>query len=565
VAASSDDTARQDALERYRYIINLARDCISFIDADYRYVIVNEAYCSMVNRRYDDIVGRTVPEIWGAELFQEQIKPRLERALQGYPVEYTTRFRFEDAERPREVRLFPYYENGDRVTHVVAFTREVEPSNKALPWVDEQDYRDRLTGLYNRETMEVSVTQQLLHAERSTTHPLRVLLFISLRNFKTINRMHGHQISDVLLENTARRMSKCLRKSDFIFRFDSNNFVILITEITRSEDASLVAQKIHDQVIVPYRVQDADLHVGCYIGIAVFPRDAENTNELIKHANSASVEAEDRDQPFLFYDEELHRRAVSRDEMHTQLRRAFEADEFRFLYQPLVGVKDGRTRIVGAEALLRWNHPRHGLLLPASFLRLAEETHLVLAIDKWALFEVCRTIAQLVRLRDLVLSVNISSLGFIDPHFTEIVQGALHAAGNPDPRHLRIEVTESMSIGHVESATKRVKTLQEMGIDVWIDDFGVGQSSLAMLRSFPARGVKVDRSFLDGVEDSRREREYLQSIIFAIKARERMPIVEGITNRKRLEIAYALGGALFQGYYIGHPRSRSRFARLLSS
>ncbi len=563
--------------DAYEYIVNLSSDFITLIDRDYRYVLVNDTYCLALGVPREEIISRGVAEVWGEEVFATVIKPKLDESFTGSQIEYVDRFRLGGAERDLRVTFHPYRDDTGEITHILTFTHEITPFERDgdVP-ASENEHRDRLTGLLNRRAMEETLVQQLAQARRSKANSTRIVLFLAFRNFKAINRTHGHRIGDLLLENTALRVSECLRGSDFVFRLDGANFVALLTEVERPSDASFVAMKIQDAVTVPYHYRSVDLRVLCHIGIAIFPDDAESAADLLQTANSASVEAEERDEPFLFYDFKLHETAVARAELRTQLQRAFEAEEFELFFQPLAEIGSRAPRVVGAEVLLRWHHPERGLLTPGSFLKLAEDTNLIRAIDKWSLFDVCRGLARLERELELpggaatadgedgpavagrppgrmTIFVNVATATFIDAGFIDVLAGALEAAGNPDPSRLCIELTESGSVEHAATIARRVEELQHFGIGFWIDDFGVGQSSLAMLKQVPADGVKIDRSFSEEIDTSARELHYLGSIVDSVLARNKAVIIEGIETEGQLAALERVQCRLVQGFHIGDP------------
>lgn len=539
----------------YQTIVDLSRDYITLIDRDYHYQLVNESYCRQLGKHKDELIGRSVEDVWGAERFHAFILPKINACLSGETVEYIDTFVFGALQKHVRVNLHPYREAGNEITHVLVFSQDITVQSETEARLAEYEYRDRLTGLYNRKTLEITLSQQLSQAGRAEPPTFRILFFVSLHNFKNINRSFGHQIGDVLLENTAIRVTECLRTSDFVFRFDSTNLVVLLTEIERGADASVPAEKICDAVSLPYSFEAGEITITAHIGVSVFPTDTCDPTSLVQQANSACVEAEEQGLPFLFYDRELHERAMQRSRLYSELRQAFNGQEFRLVYQPLVDIQGEQPRTIGAEALVRWQHPSRGLLMPTDFLRLAEETLLVRSIDKWVLFTVCLTLKELQdEFPDIVLSANMSAAGFMDPELPEIVRAALSTAGNPDPRGLRIELTESMSVQqNPEFLAARVAALEEIGVLLWIDDFGIGQSSLALLKYLPAHCVKIDKSFVEGIADSEREQRYLAGIIQGIRARDKDIILEGVADARELEIARRLGCTLVQGYFLGKP------------
>ncbi len=551
--------------DAYQAIVDLSRDYITLIDRDYHYQLVNESYCRQLGKSKDELLGRSVEDVWGTERFHAFILPKINACLAGEAVEYIDTFVFGALQKHMRVNFHPYRDGGAEVTHVLVFSQDITVQSETEAKLAEYEYRDRLTGLYNRKTLQITLAQQLSQAGRAVPPTRRVLLFVSLHNFKSINRTFGHQIGDVLLENTAIRVTECLRSSDFVFRFDSTNFVVLLTEIERGADAAVPAEKICDAVSLPYRFQAGEITISAHIGVAVFPNDTHSPTTLVQQANSACVEAEERRIPFLFYDRELHERAMQRSRLYSELRQAFERQEFRLVYQPLANLQGEQPRIIGAEALVRWEHPSRGLLMPGDFLSLAEETLLVRSVDKWVLFTVCLALKQLqVEFPDIVLSVNMSAAGFMDPELPDIVRAALSTAGDPDPHGLRIELTESMSVDQdPDILPARVAALEAIGVLLWIDDFGIGQSSLALLKSLPAHGVKIDKSFVEGIADSEREQRYLAGIIQGVRARDKEIILEGVAGQGELEIARRLGCDLVQGFFLGKPLGLEKLIELL--
>ncbi len=540
--------------DQYEYIVNFSNDLITLINRDYRYDLVNDAYCRQIGRSRTELLGSTVADVWGQDTFDSVIRPRLEQCFSGETVQYFDTFVFGSVQRHMQVFFYPFRRDGDEISHILVISEDVTVLTEAESKLEEFEYRDQLTGLYNRNTMQITLEQQLQQAKRQPETTL-VLMFVSMHNFKSINRTHGHQIGDLILSNSALRLSECVRSSDFVFRFDSANFVILLTQISQDVDASIVAQKIHETITLPYRLDTMDVRIDCRIGVAVYPRDATTASRLVQSANSACVEAEERDEPFLFFNEALHQQAVSRSELHTQLQRAFEHQEFELFFQPILEITGDTPRWAGAEALIRWNHPAHGLLAPDRFIALAEETRVVRTIDTWVLFMICERIAELRSHGDFFLSANISITSFIGPELPEIIERAVLEANLPNAGGLRLELTERMSILDTASLMTRVSELQALGLEVWIDDFGVGQSSLALLKQIPARGIKIDHSFLEDSYDREEDHAYLQSIVSGIAARKRDAILEGVSDATRYDIARSLDCRYLQGYYLSRPVS----------
>ena len=548
---------------RYEYIVNLSRDFITLIDRDYRYEIVNDAYCSTIGKERAEILNKTVAEVWGEEKFDEVIKPQIDRCFEGEEVQYIDTFAFGTERKHMHVSFFPYTESENKITHVLVYSHDITVLNETESRLAEYEYRDPLTGLFNRRSMGEILKKEIHAARRNESGSLMSVLFVSLKNFKKVNQTHGHHIGDLLLENTAVRIRDCLREGDYVFRFEGSILTVLLTNISHNTDAGLVAQKIYDAVLVPYRYASLDINISCRIGIAVFPNDGEDADTLTQNANSASVEADELSEPFLYYDKALHERSSKRMKLYTELRHAFEADELEMFYQPIVEFSSQGARVVGAEALVRWNHPERGQIGPIEFIELAEDTGVIASIDKWALYQVCGRLAAWSAQHDIYLCMNISLRGFLDEYLVDVVDSAVQSAGAVIRERLKLELTESRCMKDPEFAVRRINDLQQVGVEVWIDDFGTGQSSLGYLKQLPARTLKLDKTFIEDLSDDNGEREYLSGIITSIRARGKKVIIEGVTTKSQVDVLSSMGCTTLQGFYFGKPVSAADFHRLL--
>jgi EAL domain-containing protein (putative c-di-GMP-specific phosphodiesterase class I) len=261
------------------------------------------------------------------------------------------------------------------------------------------------------------------------------------------------------------------------------------------------------------------------------------------------------------YEQATHDLAIARIALRSELQRAFELRQFVLHYQPFVDM-NGKPH--GAEALIRWQHPSQGLLLPASFIDLAEETRLIGAIDRWALFEVCRQLASWSDIDDFFVSINISARDLLDEYLVEVVRLALESAGRVDPSRLKLELTERISMDDPDTSIRTMQTLIELGIDVWIDDFGTGQSSLSYLKHLPARVLKIDKVFIDQIADNDEDREYLSSIARAIRSRGKRIVIEGVSTAEQLKQLRTIDCELLQGYYFSKAVGADEVRRLMS-
>ncbi|MEE8442088.1 MAG: EAL domain-containing protein [Spirochaetia bacterium] len=550
--------------ETYEHIVNRSDDFITLIGRDYRYQIVNDSYCKAMERSRDGILGRSVAEVWGEDRFQSDIKSRLDDCLSGNEVHYVDQFRFGAVQKNLHVSFYPYSDGADdQITHVLVFSHDITRLAEVESRLARFEFRDPMTGLLNRRSLEEMMHAELEKLHRQPGSGPRALLFITLKNFQKINQSYGHHIGDLLLENTANRVSECIRTTDLVFRFDGTDLVVLLTSITRATGAGMVAQKIADSIGVPYRYRDAVITIESFIGISICPDDGEDVDQLIQLSNSASVEAEEQSFPFLFHDLKRHRLAVSRMTVRSELQHAFAADQFELHYQPILKLGSDGPKPVGVEALIRWNHPQRGIVEPDDFLDIAEESRLIAAIDKWALFRLCSQLSEWDEFPQLFGTLNVSASEFSDEYLPEVVRTALAEHPGLDPVRLRLELTERRCMDDPPTAIARMQELLEMGIEIWIDDFGTGQSSLTYLKQLPAAALKIDKIFLEGIETVERERAYLAGIVESVRARGKQIVVEGVTNDEQLRIVTDLGCDYAQGFHFARPMAAGSLADYL--
>ncbi len=552
----------EGALEKLSYIFDECRDYITLIKHDYTYELANEGYCRAMEKKRDEILGRTVAQVWGENRFHNNIKHHLDRCLIGEEFEYLDTFMFGPFERHMQVTIKPYYGGPNReVSHVLVFTRDVTRLTEIESRLNHYEFRDATTGLFNRRSFDIIIEKEIEEASRAGRASLRGVLFISLHGFSKVNQTYGHHIGDLLLENTALRIKQCLVPTDYLFRFDGTNLAVVLTDVARPSDAAEIAETIQEAISVPYHHPDMDLTVSSSIGVSVYPDDGSSGDELIQHATSACTEAESQGYPFLMYNRPLHHKAIARLELASDLGRAFDSSQFEVYYHPIVNVNG---RIVGAEALIRWNHPTRGLLLPGQFIGLAEENELVGLIDRWVLYNVTRQLAAW-RNRNLFVSVNLSAHEFASPHLAEIVSGALRSAGDLDPRRLKLEITESQCMRDPEAAVAQMKRLANLSVDLWIDDFGTGYSSLSYLKRLPTPIMKLDRIFVHELVENPEDIVYVANILNSIRSRGKEVVVEGVESEDQHRILQRIGCNAIQGYFFSRPLPAAPFTQLFDS
>jgi diguanylate cyclase (GGDEF)-like protein len=422
---------------------------------------------------------------------------------------------------------------------------------------------DFLTGLPNRMLFNDRVNQAIALAPR---HMKKVaVLFLDLDGFKHINDSLGHPIGDKLLQSIAKRLVDCVRGSDTVSRQGGDEFVVLLSETDESEDAAITSRRILKDVAEPHNIDPHDLHVTASIGVSVYPDDGLDAETLIKNADTAMYQAKENGrQSYQFFTSVMNVRAVERQSIEVNLRRALERNEFSLQYQPKINLRTGQ--ISGAEALIRWTHPIRGPISPAQFIPVAEDCGLILPIGQWVLREACKQ-ARVWADSGLPLgtmAVNISSMEFRDDNFLESVFAALQDSGL-DPRCLELELTESVLMKRAESAASVLKTLRASGVTIAVDDFGTGYSSLSYLRKFPIDALKIDQSFVRQITTAPDETSIVTAIIGMGRSLKLRVVAEGVETQEELEFLQAHLCDEGQGYYFSRPVAPEQFSNLLKT
>jgi diguanylate cyclase (GGDEF)-like protein len=422
---------------------------------------------------------------------------------------------------------------------------------------------DFLTGLPNRMLLKDRIGQAIAWARR---HKTRVaVLFLDLDGFKHINDSLGHLIGDKLLQSIAKRLSSYVRGSDTVSRQGGDEFVVLLSEVNRPEDAAIAAKKMLRQVAEVHPIDRQDLHITTSIGVSVYPEDGLDADTLIKNADTAMYQAKELGHDsYKFFTPSMNERAVKRQAFEEGLRRAVERQEFMLHYQPKIDLKTGA--ITGAEALLRWTHPTRGPIPPAEFIPVAEDCGLIVPIGAWVLRTACGQAQAWVSagLPVTPIAVNVSAIEFGDENFLENLFAILGETGL-DPSLLEVELTESLLMRHAESAALVLRALRDRGVQVAIDDFGTGYSSLGYLRKFPLDALKIDQSFVRQISTAGEDTAIVTAVISMARGLNLRVIAEGVETADELAFLRAHHCEEAQGYYFSRPVPAEQFAKLLRS
>ena len=451
--------------------------------------------------------------------------------------------------------------------HLVIATIEAhklaEQVETAKVYLDHLAHHDVLTDLPNRMLLHDRLSQAIELARRQGRK--LAVMFMDLDRFKHINDSLGHAVGDQLLQSVAERLMACVRQSDTISRQGGDEFVLLLPYIEHAEDAALSAQKILAALALPYRIEGRDLHISVSVGISIYPDDGQDAESLIKSADTAMYYAKEGGRNnYQFFEPDMKIRAVERHSIEAGLRRALERHEFVLHYQPKVNLLSGA--IVGVEGLIRWQHPERGLLAPAEFVAIAEDCGLILPIGRWVLREACLQARAWLDagMPTIIVAVNTSALEFRAKDFLENIRATLDDT-RLEPRHLELELTESVLMRDAEATNSLLQALADLGVRLAVDDFGTGYSSLSYLRRFPIDTLKIDQSFVNKMASNQDDAAIVSAVITLGKSLRRCVIAEGVETSEQYAFLLAQHCDEGQGYYFGRPVAADALATLLQT
>ncbi len=449
------------------------------------------------------------------------------------------------------------------VGQIVLTSRDISERKALEDQLAHQAFHDSLTGLANRSLFRNHVGRALLHRDRAE-RPFAVL-FLDLDGFKHVNDSLGHDIGDELLVGVAERLTACVRPADTAARLGGDEFAVLLEDVTEQDTAIMIAKRIIEGLRPPFELGGKQAIVGTSIGIAM-SQPGEAADDVLRNADIAMYTAKrgGRGRHAIF-EASMHAEAIQRLELELDLRQALPNDEFVLHYQPIVELST--ARIMGVEALIRWQHPKRGLLGPGEFIGLAEETGLIIPIGQWVLRKASEQVLTWhIRDRDdppLAVSVNISGKQLEDPGFLEETRANLSATGIA-PKTVLLEVTESVMMQDAEATIEKLTAIKKLGVGLAVDDFGTGYSSLRYLHSFPFDILKVAKSFVDGLGEESQEEAFVHTIVELSRTIGLRTLAEGIESADQAYELRRLGTELGQGYYLSRPIPWEDMADLLA-
>jgi diguanylate cyclase (GGDEF)-like protein len=450
------------------------------------------------------------------------------------------------------------------IAGIVINSRDITARKMAEERLMHDAFHDGLTGLPNRALFRDRLGQTMRRARRRKDH-LFAVLFLDLDRFKVINDSMGHMMGDDLLVAIARRLKTCTRPGDTIARLGGDEFTILLDDIEDEQEASLVADRIHEELSLPFNLDGQRVYVTASIGIALGADGYRKPEELLRDADTAMYRAKMLGKArHVVFDKAMHARAVAQLQLESDLWQVIERNQLVLHYQPMVELGSGR--VIGLEALVRWNHPQRGLIMPAQFIPLAEETRLIAQVGRWVLKEACRQMRswqkRLATAFPISVSVNLSGKQLAQPDLIEQVEQVLKETGL-DPEWLKLEITESVVMENAKATVAMLGRLRALGLELHIDDFGTGYSSLSYLHRFPVDRLKIDRSFVSNMSMEDKNSEIVRTIIQLARNLGMGVVAEGVQTAEQLAHLKALGCEHGQGYFFSRPLAADQVDSLI--
>lgn len=562
------EQALRESKQRYRGVLEDTPILICRFRPDGEITFVNKAYCEYFDKKEQDLLGSCFLE-WVPGADRDSVMSNIGALTESAP---TLSHDHRVVKTDGTIRWHRWtnralFDSTGQIIAYQAIGEDVTERKLAEQRIEYQANMDDLTDLPNRRLFRDRLSQAVAHCRR---HGCKgAVVFLDIDQFKQINDSLGHPVGDALLKEIAIRLRPVLRGEDTLARLGGDEFILLFPEISgdlksATQHAEAGAQKIQSALSAPFVVEGEELHVTASAGIALFPVGSEDTDDIIKHADTAMYRAkEDGRNSICFFRPSMRDAAKARLTLQNELRRAISNDTLLLYFQPQV---DSGGELVGAEALLRWRHPRRGLLAPVEFLPVLEETGQILPVGQWVLETAMRQLrawlAGFANAPFKNLSVNLSPRQFRQPDLAVQIERMIEAT-DADPGCLTLELTEGALIADLDDATTKMESLKRLGVRFSLDDFGTGYSSLSYLRHLPLDEIKIDRSFVRDISTDPNDAGLVETIITMAKHLGLQVVAEGVETEDQVQFLQAHGCTLFQGYYFHRPQPAENVTELL--
>ena len=546
---------KNDLKQTVQNLQNLVFKCKKQRDNEIYFTLFEGKIAEQFGLTTDTVFEKGLDAVLGLET-ANILRKHLERAFQGEVCSFEIKYR----ENIYYTSLSPIRE-GKEVMQVVGSAIDISDLKRAEDQIHYMAYYDTLTGLPNRAFFREQMNYLLSHAHRNN-HVI-VIMFLDLDRFKLINDTLGHMAGDELLKITAHRLKEAVREVDMVVRMGGDEFILLFPEVSEESNISKLAEKVLHVFKESFVIAGHEIYISTSIGISLYPHDGKDIDTLIKNADTAMYRAKENGRNnYQFYTDNMNERAVKRLEMEYSLRKALEKEELFMVYQPRIDLKT--KKVLGSEALIRWDHPTMGLISPTDFIPIAEETGLILPIGEWVLYTACRQ-ARLWNddgYSNLRVSINISAVQFHKENLVETIKRIVSET-KLEPKLLELEITENIIMQNTERTVQIIRDLKEMGIQIAIDDFGTGFSSLSYIKEFEADTIKVDRSFIRDIGISMSNESIITAIVNMAHSLDMTVVAEGVETEGQLAFLSSRNCDEVQGYLFSKPVGPIEFRALL--
>ncbi|MED1721196.1 EAL domain-containing protein [Mesorhizobium sp. M00.F.Ca.ET.186.01.1.1] len=567
VSIRNDITARKHMEEEvrkseelYRLIAENTSDIISIVNVEGDFLYLSPAHKA--------VFDHDVPDERFHNLFEWIVED--DRDIMAFAIqhtystrkEYTVECRIQTSRKETiwtESKINPIVDELGNVSKLLFVTRDITDRKQSEELIHHLAYHDALTDLPNRRMYTQHLSREIMQAKRFQSN--LAVLFLDLDRFKDVNDSFGHDVGDLLLVEAANRLKACLRPNDVAARLGGDEFTVLLSQLTDREEAAALANRIMEALQRPFILQDHSFNVSCSIGIALYPQDGDNADDLLKRADTALYTVKSRGKNgYDFFDPTMEAKSLERILMENELRKAIEQEQFQIYYQPKIDI--ATDTLTGMEALVRWVHPELGVIPPNRFIPIAEETGMIIALGEWILRQACR---QNKIWHDqgylLKVSVNLSARQIYQKDLVEMIKQIL-AETELAAEWLELEITESIFV-KMEEATAVLQQIRDIGIHISIDDFGTGYSSFSYIKSLPVDTIKIDASFIRDIHHNQESQAIVKAIVTIAQSLNMNVIAEGIELNDQAAALQKNGCDHGQGYLFSRPLATDDFERYL--
>lgn len=560
------EIALRESEQRFRALIENAIDIILIVSSEGTFTYLSPSIKRILDYDPASLIGRSF-----FDLIHQEDKQRIKQAFDSIKTEadesiilsefrvcrYDNRWLMLDA-------IAKNLQEDHAVSGFVINCHDITERHYTAQQLRYDAYHDKLTGLANRSALLEQLQQAIDHNKRRRQDHFAIL-FLDLDRFKVINDSLGHLMGDELLKNMAQRLEQCHREGDILARFGGDEFVFLLKDIREPQEAVIVAQRIHQVLKTPFTLNNREIFISASIGITISTDHYDHHEQMLRDADAAMYRAKAKGKAcHEIFAPTMYLSALKELHLESDLRQAIQRQELVVYYQPIVFLKT--QKIIGAEALVRWQPPDQSLIPPSDFIPLAEETGLIIELDRWVLKCACQQLYQwqqtLQELAPHFISVNLSPKQFSDPHLKDIISEIVGKTGL-DRKYLKLEITETVFLKNSHTVLNLLYELQQLNIQICLDDFGTGYSSLSYLHRFPLNSLKIDRSFVNHLGETNKN-DAIVSIVGTLAQELQLELIaEGIEESYQIETLKSLGYQWGQGYYFSPPVDAQAFSILL--